>query len=127
MLATWVISSQEGKDYSMVCGSDENKSWKRNEPELEDKENQPPKRPKVTSAEISQKELIKEYEEEGKHEGVYSPFRYKLWAEMHAKGGHSSLEDPPAVAMFKWEKVAESSSTNNDFMASVIDKLCTAL
>ena len=41
-------------------------------------------------------------------------FQYKLWAEMYAKGAHTSLEEPPAVAMFNRE-------VKNDLVTSVID------
>lgn len=76
----------------------------------------------------SEKELIKEYEAElkKKHAGTYSVFQYKLWAEMYAKQAHTSLDQPPAVAMFNREK-PKGSHGQNDVMVSVIDKLCTAL
>ena len=38
-----------------------------------------------------------------KHGNTYSPFQYKLWAEMVANESHNSLDEPPAVAMFNRE------------------------
>ena len=35
------------------------------------------------------------------HGDIFSPFQYKLWAEMYVGKTHQSLEDPPAAAMFK--------------------------
>ena len=37
------------------------------------------------------------------HNDAYTPFQYKLWAEMYAKGEHNSLGDPPHAAMFNHE------------------------
>lgn len=62
-----------------------------------------------------------------KHEGAYTPYQYKLWAEMYASGCHVSLEDPPAASMFNREKQSRGSHGHNDLMVSVIDKLCGAL
>ena len=46
---------------------------------------------------------------------------------MYAKGGHTSLEEPPAVAMFGRDKHSKGSHGNSDVMVTVIDRLCTAL
>lgn len=95
----------------------------------QDKENSTPKKSAKSNIE-AQRELVKEYELElkKKHEGLYSIFQYKLWAEMYAKGGHTSLETPPAVAMFNRDKQStKGSHGHNDVVVSVIDKLCAAL
>ena len=46
---------------------------------------------------------------------------------MFAKGNHSSLEEPPVVAMFSREKQLKGSHGNSEVMVSIIDRLCTAL
>ena len=129
----WSLVAKGEKITVWCVGSDESMwSGKRNyEPGLENKENNSSKKLKVSTGPgvESQKELVKEYELDlkKKHEGAYSPFQYKLWAEMYAKGVHSSLEDPPAAAMFNREKLSRSSTTKNDFVVSVLDKVCNAL
>ena len=89
---------------------------------MSEKENELPtkKHPKTSNMEL-QKSLVKEYELDlkTKHEGSYSVFQYKLWAEMYAKGAHTSLEEPPAVAMLNRE-VKLSKRGQNDLVTSVI-------
>ena len=69
---------------------------------------------------------MKDYETKlkTKHENLYSPFQYKLWAEMLARGSHGSLDNPPQVAMFGREKT-QKSIHGSDLMhvVSVFDKL----
>ena len=55
-----------------------------------------------------------------KHGSTYSPFQYKLWAEMVANESHNSLDEPPAAAMFNRE-------TRQSRSISIIDKLCAAV
>ena len=95
---------------------------------LQEEENEPPS--KRMSRIGTQKAQAKEYEMDlkKKHEGTYTPFQYKLWAEMMANGSHDSLHEPPAVAMFNREiKQSKGSNVQTDLMVTVIDKLCTAL
>lgn len=128
----WSLVSKGDKVAFWCMGSEETtlRSKKRaHDGDSQETENQPPKKSKSATKIDSQRELVREYELElkKKHEGVYSPFQYKLWAEMYANGGHVSLEEPPAVAMFNREKHSKSSHGNSDVMVTVIDRLCTAL
>ena len=90
-----------------------------------------PKRPAKVSSIESQRALAQEYELElkKKHEHTYTPFQYKLWAEMYAKGCHTSLEQPPSAAMFNRETRPSKNLSHgqSDLVVSVIDKLCNAL
>jgi hypothetical protein len=76
----------------------------------------------------SNKAFVKEHELElkKKHGTLYSPFQYKLWAEMYFKSAHTSLEEPPAAAMFNRD-VRSGKLGQSDLVVSVIDKLCEAL
>ena len=84
--------------------------------------------PTTKKSTCSRKTLIKEYEQElkKKHEGSYTQFQYKLWAEMYAVEAHDSLDKPPAAAMFNRDTRHKSRGTD-EFMVSVISKLCNAL
>ena len=67
-----------------------------------------------------------------KHGDKFSPFQYKLWAEMYVGKTHPSLEEPPAAAMFKRDtkqlkKPSDLNTTAVDGMLSVMDTLCQAL
>lgn len=94
----------------------------------EEEENELPS--KKTCRMDTKKAQAREFEVElkKKHESTYTPFQYKLWAEMYANGSHNSLEKPPSAAMFNREvKQSRSSHGQSDLMVSVIEKLCTAL
>lgn len=86
-------------------------------------------KPSDTSVD-SLKSLTKDYESQlsAKHD-AYTPFQYKLWAEMYAKGGHNSLDDPPHASMFSRETKPQNRSAHDHaaVMVSVIDKLCSAI
>lgn len=93
-----------------------------------DEEDQP--QPKKSSRIDTQKAHAKEYETElkTKHESKYTPFQYKLWAEMYANESHNSLDEPPAAAMFNRDsKQSRSSHGQKEVMVSAIESLCTAL
>ena len=87
-------------------------------------------KPSDTSVD-SLRSLAKDYESQlrAKHNDAYTPFQYKLWAEMYAKGGHNSLDDPPHASMFSRETKPQNRSAHDHaaVMVSVIDKLCSAI
>lgn len=123
----WSLVSKGEKVTFWCVGNEPPSQAKRKRPDSE-KENEPPKKAcKISQAEV-QREKVKEHETELKtrHENLYSPFQYKLWAEMVAKGVHESLDTPPSVAMFNREKTPRA-TRGSDVMVSIIDKLTTAL
>ena len=82
---------------------------------------------KVLQLEL-QREEVKNFEAELKkmNENLYSPFQYKLWAEMLAKEAHDSLDNPVSVTMFSREKTSKA-TRGSDVNHSIIEKLCSAL
>ena len=67
-----------------------------------------------------------------KHGGKFSPFQYKLWAEMYVGKIHLSLGEPPAAAMFKRDakqpkKPPDLNTTVVDGVLTVVNTLCQAL
>ena len=48
-----------------------------------------------------------------KHSDTYTPLQYKLWAEMYAKGGHNSLDDPPRASVFNCKTKPQTRSAHD--------------
>ena len=67
-----------------------------------------------------------------KHGHKFTPFQYKVWAEMYVSKTYLSLKEPPSAAMFKCDtkqpkKSPDLSSTVVDRMFTVMNTLCQAL
>ena len=81
----------------------------------------------------SSRELAEEYEQklQEKHSSRYTPFQYKMWAEMLASGVHNDMEEPPADSMFtrgtKHQKQPENRDAVVSGMMSVVNTLCQAV
>ena len=86
---------------------------------VSDEECEPQKKAKKTvklSKQEEQKAKAEEYETtlKEKHEGSYTRFQYKLWAEMLTAGVHNDINTPPAASMFSREnKRTQPKHTSN--------------
>ena len=130
----WKVVTNGGKVMLWCVGigeSTSNHGQKRSHDDSDPEREPASKRGKPSNTSVeSLKSNAKEYELQlkAKHNDTYTPFQYKLWAEMYAKGAHNSLEEPPHAAMFQHEtKQSKSSHDHAAVMVTVIDKLCSAL
>ena len=127
----WKMASNGGKVmlWCIGIGEKQKRSHDDDAPEQEPARKRPAK--STDTSVDSLKTLAKDYESQlkAKHNDAYTPFQYKLWAEMYAKGGHNSLDDPPHAAMFNRETKPQSRTAHDHaaVMVSVIDKLCSAI
>ena len=125
----WKMAANGGKVTLWCVGIGE----KQKRSHDDDSEQEPTrKRSKASDSSVdSLKSQAKDYEAQlkAKHSDTYTPFQYKLWAEMYAKGGHNSLDDPPHASMFNRETKPQTRSAHDQqaVMVSVIDKLCSAI
>jgi hypothetical protein len=121
----WELLVTKKEKIVLWCMDNDSSSNKRLREDLEG-ENEPPKK---TSRIHTKQALAKEHEVDlkEKHGSTYSTFQYKLWAEMVANESHSSLDEPPAVAMFNRETRQSRSHGQTDAMITVIDKLCAVI
>ena len=125
----WKMISNGGK-VTLWCVGIGEKQKRAHDDDSDQEPAQKRSKPSDTSVD-SLRSLAKDYESQlrAKHNDAYTPFQYKLWAEMYAKGGHNSLDDPPHASMFSRETKPQNRSAHDHaaVMVSVIDKLCSTI
>lgn len=73
--------------------------------------------------------IVEDYERQlkEKHDGKYTRFQLKLWAEMLAVGSHEDLDTPPSASMFAPPSSVASKSKSNRSDSSVNDSIITGM
>ena len=122
----------KGESITLWCVETTEHSRKRTQPDASEDEYR--ERPKKLSKVEERKSEAEKFEKvlSEKHGDKFSPFQYKLWAEMYVGKTHQSLEEPPAAAMFKRDtkqpkKRPDLSTTSVDGVLTVMNTLCQAL
>ena len=109
-----------GVNASRCVDSESRKRTQDKQDSVSDEECEPQKKAKKTvklSKQEERKAKAEEYETtlKEKHEGSYTRFQYKLWAEMLTAGVHDDINTPPAASMFSREnKRTQPKHTSND-------------
>lgn len=121
---------EKGEKVTLWClNTTARESVKRKRDEQTDEESRPKKKPSMQSSSAVEERKIKAKENEEKlkelHKDKWTPFQYKLWAEMLVYGTHASLEEPPNASMFTRDKKRSSNNTPSDTV--IIDGVMTAM
>lgn len=95
----------KGENITLWCMETIDSSRKRNHSDTNDTEDthmeKGAKKPKKLSKMEERKLEAEKYEHllREKHNDKYTPFQYKLWAEMYVGKGHLSLDEPPSAGV----------------------------
>ena len=131
----WTLISK-GEKITLWCVGICAQSRKRETTDTSDEEHETQrKKSKVSKAE-EKRAIIEDYERQlkEKHEGNYTRFQLKLWAEMLAAETHNDLNEPPTASMFSRSKPkvtkSETSASGDSVvsgMMTVVNTLCQSV
>lgn len=122
---------EKGAKITLWCLDTSREPQKRKRDEQEDENVTPPKKknpPPGSTEEKRAKIRESEMKLQEMHKEKYTPFQYKLWAEMLVIGTHHSFSEPPSSSMFDSDK-KRSSCSNADVntMVTAMNTLSQAL